>query len=63
MFEILEFAFNIIILCVGLFFVYMSSHVVEEKKKGKRIPLFWESDYRIKCFDKSCVKYRDGDNT
>ena len=63
MYEILETLFQIIILCVGVFFVYMSSHMVEEKKRGKTIPLPWESNYKFKCFDKSNVKYRDGDNT
>jgi hypothetical protein len=31
------------LLCiVGALFVYISSHMVEEKKRGKYIPLPWE---------------------
>lgn len=63
MYAILETLFQIIILCVGFLFTYMSAHMVSEKKAGKTIPLPWESNYKFKCFDKSCVKYRDGDNT
>lgn len=63
MYEIFETLFVISLLVAMAFFAYMSSHMVEEKKRGKRIPLPWESDYKFKCFDKSDVKYRDGDNT
>ena len=31
----------IVIIVVGLF-AYMSAHMVEEKKKGKQLPMFWE---------------------
>ena len=32
-----------IVLCiVGAWFCYMSSHIVEEEKRGKKIPLPWE---------------------
>ena len=56
-------------------FVYVSSVVVEEQKRGKRIPLFWERNFmnRLleksfqkkanKLFNKDQLKYRDGDNT
>ena len=47
---------------VGLFIAYMSSHLVSEKNAGKTIPLPWEKD-GWKIFNKSDVKYRDGDNT
>lgn len=34
-----------ILLVIGAaFFAYMSSHLVSEQKKGKRIPLPWEKE-------------------
>ena len=34
-----------ILLIIGTaYFAYMSSHLVSEKKKGKRIPLPWEKE-------------------
>lgn len=45
------------------FFVYMSSHMISERKTGKTIPLPWEKGYKFKLFNKDDVKYRDGDNT
>lgn len=63
MYEIFETLFGFAIVIVAAFFAYMSSHMVEEKKRGKTIPLPWEKGYKFKCFDKSDVKYRDGDNT
>jgi len=62
MIEILENIGIVLSLIVMTFFVYMSSHLVSEKKAGKTLPLFWEED-RIKPFDKSDIEYRDGDNT
>ena len=56
-------------------FAYVSSVVVEEQKRGKRIPLIWELrlwDKAVeksfqkkadKMFMKNKVKYTDGDNT
>ena len=44
----------------GLWFAYMSSHIVEEQKRGYSIPLPWET---TKKFNKHGVEYRDGDNT
>jgi len=34
-----------IVLIIAFLFVYVSSVVIEEEKRGKRIPLFWESDF------------------
>lgn len=51
-----------IILILAACFAYMSFHCAEEQRRGKRIPLPWERIKR-KIFDKSEVKYRDGDNT
>ena len=62
MIEILENIGIVLSLIVMTFFVYMSSHLVSEKKAGKTLPLFWEED-RTKPFDKSDIEYRDGDNT
>ena len=51
-----------VLVCIGAgLFCYVSSVVVEEKKRGKRIPLFWEEDFKF--FNKSDTHYRDGDNT
>ena len=63
MYAILEFLFVAITMIAGVFFCYMSAHMVEERKRGKTIPLPWERNYKFKCFDKSHVQYRDGDNT
>ena len=62
MHAILEILMGGAVLIVGFFFTYMSSHLVSEKKLGHRIPLPWEKETR-KLFDKSYIKYRDGDNT
>ena len=65
---VIEFIFIVILLIFGIAFAYMSSHVVEEQKRGITIPLPWEQDGFLnktyhKLFDKNEVKYRDGDNT
>lgn len=54
--------FGIVLLIVMGMFTYMSAHMVDEQKKGKYIPLPWEKG-GWKFFDKSDVKYTDGDNT
>jgi hypothetical protein len=36
--------FIIIIFIASIVFAYMSSHVAEEQRKGKQIPLPWEKD-------------------
>ena len=46
--EIVETIFSIFVLIVMGFFAYMSDHLVEEKKRGKTIPLPWEKDFRKK---------------
>ena len=52
-----------IIICLGaLVFMLMSAHCAEEQRQGRYIPLPWEKKKR-KLFDKSNIKYRDGDNT
>lgn len=52
--------------------VYMQVHIQEEKRQGRGLPLYWEEGgwyYNWKhrktdeTFDKSKVKYFDGDNT
>mgnify|MGYP001194817422 CR=1 FL=1 len=41
--EMLEYIFlSFLFLFMG-FFAYMSCHIVEEEKQGKRIPLPWET--------------------
>lgn len=51
-----------ILLLVMCLFLYVSEHIRQERKAGKQIPLPWEKPDR-KPFDKSDIKYRDGDNT
>ena len=53
---------GLIVCIIAFWFVYMSSHIVEEKKQGRYIDLPWEKK-KFKTFDKSDVKYKDGDNT
>ena len=36
---------TLLVLGSGLF-AYMSGHMVEEQKRGKRIPFFWENDFK-----------------
>ena len=38
----MEVFLGILIVTVAGFFAYMSGHLVEESKKGKKIPLPWE---------------------
>jgi hypothetical protein len=40
--EMLEIIVGIIVIIVVGLFAYMSAHMVEEKKKGKQLPMFWE---------------------
>lgn len=62
MIEVLNFIIGVVLVVVGFFFAYMSSHLVSEKKAGKTIPLPWEKG-GWKIFNKHSVEYRDGDNT
>tara|TARA_B100002019_G_scaffold292029_1_gene313940 strand:- start:3943 stop:4116 length:174 start_codon:yes stop_codon:yes gene_type:complete len=57
----METIFGIVCVITAGFFCYISFVCVEEEKTGKRVPLFWEKDFKL--FNKSDVKYRDGDNT
>lgn len=68
MYEVLETLFVIGIMFIMFIFAYMSNHVVEEKRQKKYLPLAWEEGGFLnktfhKVFDKSEVKYTDGDNT
>jgi len=51
-------------LFIGLMFLctYISCHMVDERRAGKYIPLPWEKK-TAPLFDKSKIKYCDGDNT
>jgi hypothetical protein len=59
------------VLIVLSVFAYIGIHMSYEKEAQKRIPLTWEPGgflYELfksqqKQFDKSDIKYRDGDNT
>ena len=62
MYDIIQIIFSVFILIAGALFVYVQAVVVEEQKRKKRIPLFWENDFKMP-FQKHSVKYRDGDNT
>ena len=64
----MEIIFQALFIIGMAYFAYMSCHVVEEKKRGKYIPLPWEKDgffrkTKKKIFDKANIQYRDGDNT
>lgn len=55
---------GIIFLIPMALFAYIGCHMSEEKRAGKYLPLFWEKDgMGYKIFNKSDVKYTDGDNT
>ena len=63
---------GIILLWIMGHVVYMQTHMSEEKRQDKGIPLYWEEGgwyyewkkkRKQKTFDKSKVKYFDGDNT
>lgn len=58
----MEYFITIIITSIAAVFAYGSSHVAEEQRTGKYIPLPWEK-INNKTFDKSNIKYTDGDNT
>lgn len=57
----MDILFAILFMLGSALFAYMSSHLVEEQKRGKRLPLFWEQDR--KPYDKANTYYCDGDNT
>ena len=38
----MEYIIGIIFCTFGAFFAYMTSHVLEEERQGKQIPLPWE---------------------
>ena len=72
MIEILTNLGGVALLIAFLLFSYIGIHIVFEKDAKKSIPLIWEEggllhkllnpkDYEV--FDKSKIKYRDGDNT
>ena len=59
---------GLILVLLAAVAVYIGAVVNEEERRGKRIPLVWEKDGLLymtkrKVFDKSDIKYRDGDNT
>jgi hypothetical protein len=70
--EILTNLFGFLLVGVFFLFSYIGIHMVFEKDANKTIPLIWEKggilhkflkpkEYAV--FDKSKIKYRDGDNT
>lgn len=67
----LELFYQFMGLCLvlgGFFLLWIGAHVEEEHRKGESIPLPWEKGgwmnrAKRKIFDKSDIKYRDGDNT
>jgi hypothetical protein len=70
--EILTNLFGFLLVGVFFLFSYVGLHMVFEKDAKKTIPLIWEKggilhkflkpkEYEV--FDKSKIKYRDGDNT
>jgi hypothetical protein len=72
--EILENLVGFIFVTVFFIFSYIGIHMSFEKDAKKSIPLIWErggilhkflkpQEYTDGVFDKSKIKYRDGDNT
>ena len=66
--EILNQLFAGVILILAALFTYIGFHMSVEKDAKKHIPLLWEKGGWLnkryhKVFDKSKVKYFDGDNT
>ena len=70
--EILANLLGLALTTVFILFSYIGIHMVFEKDAKKSIPLIWEKggilhkflkpkEYEV--FDKSKIKYRDGDNT
>lgn len=70
--EILSQLFGFVIIVAFFLFSYIAIHMVFEKDGKKYIPLIWEKggilhkflkpkEYEV--FDKSKIKYKDGDNT
>jgi hypothetical protein len=70
--EILANLLGLALTTVFILFSYIGIHMVFEKDAKKSIPLIWEKggilhkflkpkEYAV--FDKSKIKYRDGDNT
>ena len=65
---LLETLIGFIAVALAGVFVYVGVVVQEEEKRRARIPLIWESDHpwfrkANKLFNKTDVKYTDGDNT
>lgn len=65
---LLEMLIGIIAVALAGTFVYVGAVVSEEEKRQTRIPLIWEEDHpwfqkTNKLFNKTDVKYTDGDNT
>jgi len=72
MIDILTNLMGLALTTMFLLFSYVGIHMVFEKDAKKTIPLIWEKggilhkflkpkEYEV--FDKSKIKYRDGDNT
>jgi|TARA_B110000908_G_C9905357_1_gene292900 hypothetical protein len=68
---IVTWAIGSALLSLGLIALYIGTHIKEEQRHGRHLPLLWEDggalkEYFVekrKTFDKSKVKYFDGDNT
>ena len=42
MIELIGFGIGLILCIFTFLFAYLSSHIVQEEKKGENIPMFWE---------------------
>jgi len=58
----MEYIIGTIFVIIAGLFAYVSTHVIEEERQGRFLPLLWERKKR-KLFDKSDLEYKDGDNT
>lgn len=58
MLEYIFYGLGIIFLIIMGIGVYISAHIVNEQKRGKSYPLFWEKDLNEKLLQNEAEKFR-----
>ena len=58
MLEYIFYGLGIIFLIIMGIGVYISAHIVDEQKRGKSYPLFWEKDLNEKLLQNEAEKFR-----
>ena len=58
MLEYMFYGLGIIFLIIMGIGVYISAHIVNEQKRGKAYPLFWEKDLNEKLLQNEAEKFR-----